>query len=245
MRWRRIILVALVVLVGMAGIAAFVWIQNAYQPTGTAVQALQSDAQVNVVQTNGSILFTPIEPSPSTGFIFYPGGGVDYRAYAPVLRSIAERGYMVGLVSVPLNLALLDTNAANKIIAATPEIEAWVVGGHSLGGVAAARFAEGYTVAGLALWASFPADEALRQAEFPAVLVYGTEDGLFAAENVAIATDRLPDEAIFVAIEGGNHAQFGAYGFQEGDSAATITPEAQWEQTADATVTLLQLAQNR
>jgi hypothetical protein len=40
-------------------------------------------------------------------------------------------------------------------------------------------------------------------------------------------------------IEGGNHAQFGSYGPQEGDKPATISPEEQWEQVAAATVEFL------
>ncbi len=34
-------------------------------------------------------------------------------------------------------------------------------------------------------------------------------------------------------IEGGNHAQFGSYGEQNGDGKATITPEEQKRITAD------------
>jgi len=44
-----------------------------------------------------------------------------------------------------------------------------------------------------------------------------------------------------VAIEGGNHAQFGWYGPQAGDNPATISREAQQEQIIEATVELLAL----
>ncbi len=43
----------------------------------------------------------------------------------------------------------------------------------------------------------------------------------------------------FVLIQGGNHGQFGSYGDQPSDNPATISPTAQWEQTADATFQLL------
>ena len=38
-------------------------------------------------------------------------------------------------------------------------------------------------------------------------------------------------------IEGGNHAYFGKYGFQEGDGDATITNENQIETTVDIVAT--------
>ena len=37
-------------------------------------------------------------------------------------------------------------------------------------------------------------------------------------------------------IDGGNHAQFGDYGEQDGDGKATITPEEQQRQTAEEIV---------
>lgn len=59
---------------------------------------------------------------------------MDYRAYAPVLKLIAEQGYFVVVVPAPLNLAFFDVNAAARVEAVYPEITNWFVGGHSLGG---------------------------------------------------------------------------------------------------------------
>jgi hypothetical protein len=49
----------------------------------------------------------------------------------------------------------------------------------------------------------------------------------------------LPANTKYVVIEGGNHAQFGSYGFQAGDNEATISPEEQWTQIAAATLEFL------
>jgi len=49
----------------------------------------------------------------------------------------------------------------------------------------------------------------------------------------------LPATAREVAIPGGNHAQFGSYGAQEGDGTATISAHAQLNATADALLPLL------
>ena len=44
----------------------------------------------------------------------------------------------------------------------------------------------------------------------------------------------------WVEIEGGNHAQFGDYGVQKKDLAATITAAEQWEQVIAATLELME-----
>ena len=63
--------------------------------------------------------------------------------------------------------------------------------------------------------------------------------GLTYKRDIAAAQDLLPPETKYITIEGGNHSQFGSYGLQSGDNAATISPEEQWTQTADATVQIL------
>jgi hypothetical protein len=119
-----------------AGTIFVFWASDAAPASETALQAMQSDAQVYVSAENGWVIFFPAEnPRPETGFIFYPGGRVDYRAYAPVLKLIAGQGYFVAIVPAPLNLAFFDINAAARVQAKYPEIRNWFVGGHSLGGV--------------------------------------------------------------------------------------------------------------
>ena len=233
--WKIVAAVAALVLILPA--AAFVfWASDASPADAAALQALESDARVTVNADNGWIEFIPADVRPGAGFVFYPGGKVDYRAYAPALRLIAERGYFVAVVPVPLNLAFFDVNAAADVQAAHPEIENWFVGGHSLGGVAASLFAaDDSQVKGVVLWASYPADDALKVNGMDVISIYGTNDGLATGEQLDNSRALLPEDAEFVAIEGGNHAQFGSYGPQEGDNPADISPESQWEQAAAAT----------
>lgn len=214
-----------------------VWANDASAADAAALQALSSNDDVAVREESDWIVFTPINAEPTTGFVFYPGGKVDYRAYAPAMRLIAAQGYFVALVPVPLNLAFFDVNAADDVKAAHPEIENWFVGGHSLGGVAASVYASSNDVRGVVFWASYPADDVLKVKSIPAVSIYGTRDGLATGEQLDASRDLLLPDTQFIAIEGGNHAQFGSYGPQAGDSDATISPEAQWQQAADATVT--------
>ena len=95
-----------------------------------ALAALQSDSQVKVT-TDPWLVFQPTQSTPTTGLIIYPGGRVDPRAYAPQARAIAEKGYLVVIVPMPLNLAVFGSGRASSVIQAYPDIEKWVIGGHS------------------------------------------------------------------------------------------------------------------
>ena len=53
--------------------------------------------------------------STETAMIFYPGANVEYNSYEPLMAACAKRGIMSILVKMPLNLAFLNFNAANKI----------------------------------------------------------------------------------------------------------------------------------
>ena len=234
-----LVLIAIIVLL-IAG-ASFMWVQNASQPDETALAALNSTADVTVSEKDGMYIFTPSNPSEKIGYIFYPGGGVDYRAYSPIMARIAAEGYLAILPSVRFNLAFFDLNRAGPIIEAYPEIDRWVISGHSLGGVAAASFvAENPdNIAGLMLQASQAANDALKDSDLPVVSIYGTLDGLMTVEDIEATKSDLPTDTIYVPIEGGNHAQFGSYGPQSGDSPATISQEEQWDQIVSVTVEFL------
>jgi dienelactone hydrolase len=235
-----LILLALV-LVFVTGFV--IWALNAPGPGQMALTALQSGNGVRVESWQGGYIFRAEDNPADTGFIFYPGGRVDFRSYAPALRQIAEAGYPVALLRVPLNLAVFNSGAASSAIEAFPEIGRWAVGGHSLGGAMAALYAHGNLeqVDGLVLWASYPASSSdLSETDLPVVSIYGTNDLVAEEERVTSAWELLPSDTRWVAIEGGNHAQFGDYGNQAGDGLAAISPADQWEQTARATIGLLQ-----
>lgn len=236
---RSLLGIVIALLVGTLGFVA--WAEDAYQPNEVALQALQSDAQVTVTQQAGFITFEPAAQQTTTGFIFYPGARVDYRAYAPVLHEIAARGYFVALIHVKLNLAFFDVNAADKAISQFPEIEQWAIGGHSLGGVAAALYAKGHldTIRAIAFWASYPADDTLKNSNILVLSLHGSKDGVATDDKIEASKALLPAHTQFVTIEGGNHGQFGSYGLQAGDNAATISPEEQWTQVTEATTRLL------
>ena len=216
--------------------------QGALMPEAEA--ALRSDARVQVA-SDAWIAFAPVGDLPGSGFIFYPGGRVQPEAYAPLARAIADSGYLAVIARMPLNLAILDEAAADRIRAAHPEVQRWVIGGHSLGGVMAARYAHANpdSIHGLALLAAWPeAHIDFSQRDTAVASVYAENDGLATVAEVEATFALLPGDAMPVQIAGGNHAQFGWYGAQDGDNSATISRQQQHEETLAAILQLMDAA---
>ncbi len=238
---KRIALLAVLLLV-IALVGALAYFES---PSGAvmpeALAALESDDGVQV-NRGGWITFMPVAQQPDVGFIFYPGGRVAAEAYAPLGRDIAKAGYLSVITPMPLHLAILNVDAARAVINAHPQIERWVIGGHSLGGAMAARYAHDnpQQIVGLAIMAAYPeAQIDFSQHDLAVASIYGELDGLATATEVEAAFSRLPADAMKVRIAGGNHAQFGWYGAQAGDNPAQIGHQQQHEQVVEAVLRLL------
>ncbi|MEO5950920.1 MAG: alpha/beta fold hydrolase [Chloroflexia bacterium] len=238
--WKRWLLLLLLIPV-VAVVGFVVWASMAAQPMPEALAAIQSDAQVKV-STDKWLVFSPIGKEADTALIFYPGAKVDARAYAPAAHRLAAEGYLVVITPMFLNLAVFGSDQANDVIAAYPNIGKWAIGGHSLGGAFAAHYAYGHPtkVKGLVLLAAYPPDsDDMSQQDISVISIYGTLDGLATPDKIKATKKLLPANTKYVAIEGGDHAQFGWYGPQDGDNAATISREAQQDQVVAATEELL------
>ena len=179
-------------------------------------------------------------PGADSAMVFYPGAKVEAAAYAPLLRDISAGGTDCYLCRMPLNFALLGRSAAEKIRAGnTDGYEKWYVGGHSLGGVAAAMAADDAEEAGsgsewdgLILLASYPTKEL----STPVISIYGSEDRVLDSDKYS-STEKeglWPDDFTEMIIEGGNHAQFGSYGEQKGDGKSKTAASEQQHETAEA-----------
>lgn len=238
-RYKALLVIGVVLTTLVVGFVA--WALTPARPLPEALAALDSDASVEV-RDGDNIEFLPLTASTPAplGVVIYPGGRVDPRAYAPLARALATRGHVVVIARVPLNLAVFATDRAVDVIAAHPDVSRWVVGGHSLGGSMAARFVhENPTrVAGLFLWAAYPADNMTRT-PVPVLSVHATRDGLTTPADIAASRANLPANATFVAIDGGNHAQFGSYGAQPGDNPATVSRAVQQARVVNATAAFL------
>jgi len=157
---------------------------------------------------------------------------VEHTAYAPLLRGLAEEGVLCVLTEMPLDLAVLDMNAADGVTERFEEIDRWYLGGHSLGGAMAASHAakrEG-RYDGLVLLAAYSTED-LGNSGLEVVSLYGSEDRVLDMEKYGQCRDHLPENTREYVLEGGCHAWFGSYGPQKGDGTPTLTPEEQTQQT--------------
>lgn len=260
-RLKWILMVPVCVVVILA-VGFLLYTAEYYHADSTALSALEpdpeSDDAVTVTKTEYGWYFDG--PSERDALVFYPGAKVEETAYAPLLRLLAAEGMDVCLVKMPFHLAFFGANNAGDVMAEY-DYEHWYVGGHSLGGAMAANYAAEYgaevtddsaelaelgsgltedgaevashdsKLTGLVLLAAYPTkqlDESLS-----VVSIYGSEDGVLNMENLAKGDAYLPKTALKCVIEGGNHAQFGNYGAQDGDGEASISAEEQQRKTVE------------
>lgn len=230
-----VLAVLLVICIGFA-----VYVGDYYHADEASVQAMVPADSLSVSRIGGdTIVFTPSEPQ--VGLIFYPGGKVEYTAYAPLMRTCAENGILCVLIKMPGNLAVLDVNAADGIMEQYPEINSWYIGGHSLGGAMAATYAASHSseLDGLILLASYSTSD-LTDSGLEVLSIYGTEDKVLDLEKYEKCRNNLPLEVTEFVVDGGCHAGFGCYGLQEGDGTPTITNEEQIALTAEEITAMVQ-----
>lgn len=231
----KILLGILIVIVLIAGWGAWK-VFTPYQPDSTATAALAEAADaVKVNEQEHWVGFDPAKRN-GAGVILYPGALVKPESYAPLARRLAEKGHHVIIAKMPLNLALTSPDLAGEVLKAYPK-ETFVIGGHSLGGVMAARYAAAHPdqVKGVFFLASYPDSKGnLKDKNLPVISLLGSDDGVIKMDSVQSGRAYLPANTLYFTVEGGNHAQFGSYGAQKGDNPAKISPAEQWNQTVSA-----------
>jgi len=258
-------LVSLFAFAGNASAQYGPYCDHFYVPLQTALDAMVSDSQVTVKQVTVPgwasdpkyyYEFKPAVGSPTDAFIIYPGACLDERAYAVLAHDIAAAGYLVAIVPMPDYLAFLGNQSrANEVISNHPEIATWSIGGHSLGGVGACSYVNGsYTynnkINGVVLWASYPSSS-ISTKPVKVISIWGTNDGYTTSDKIDASKPNLPADTRYVALQGANHSQFGAYGFSAtdytfvqpnpdpGDNPATITRQQQTDLIVSYTLNFL------
>jgi hypothetical protein len=225
------------------------WSLLAYRAQGVARAALASDARVAVTRGDGYWTFAPPSPA-AAGLIFFPGALVDPVAYAPIAHAIADAGYTAVLIEVPNRAAFGGADRPEvfgraRAAAAQSGLHRWVVAGHSRGGVITANLVRagfpGLRGAVL-IGTTHPRDFSLAATSIPITRVFGTRDTVADAYKQERTRSNLPASARIVPIDGGNHSQFGYYGFQPGDWPATITRDDQQAITRQAILDALSAA---
>ena len=97
-----------------------VWVRPRQGPN---LADLVSDAQVEISDEGNLVLRPANGPAPRTGVIFYGGANADIRGYTTVLRRLAEEGYLVVAVRMPLNMAVfapMPSARVSKTISENP-----------------------------------------------------------------------------------------------------------------------------
>ena len=113
----RILLAVWMILV----IGTAVYAGDYYRAEASAEEILTKGVPgVTLEQKSGRIDFIPEDPR--AGLIFYPGGKVEYTAYAPLMADLAQEGILCVLLKMPLNLAVLGINRAGGIPEEYPQI---------------------------------------------------------------------------------------------------------------------------
>ena len=222
----RILAVVLAVLLLLVGACA-IYVNDYYRADAQTLAAFAMPEGVSrEVLEDGTVVFSP--QNPQIGFVFYPGGKVEHTAYEPLMQVLAARGVLCVLVEMPFRLAVLDINAADGVQEKYPQIEHWYIGGHSLGGSMAASYLEDHAelFEGLVLLGAYSTAD-LSASDLAVLSLYGSEDGVMDREAYAECLQNLPADLTEIVIAGGNHANFGVYGAQDGDGVATRTNEGQ------------------
>lgn len=218
---KRIFLSILMLAVILAS-AFFIYVSDYYRADKSALAILERDS---TIQAGEAITILIPDQASDTALIFYPGAKVEHTAYLPILEKLRVNGIASVLIKMPFNMAIFAPNAADRAFDVLPDVKNWFIGGHSMGGAMASSYAAGHgdRIKGLVLLGAYIYGDVSPK---DALTVYGTlnsdlEKHIDYSENVII-------------IQGGNHAQFGNYGEQKGDPAATISREEQQNITVQA-----------
>ena len=199
----------------------WIYVSDYYEADDTAIEAFLPEGEVGREDKDGNLVFAPEDAT--CGFIFYPGGKVEYTAYIPLMQACAEQGILCVLVEMPFNLAVLDVDAADGIPEQYPQIEHWYIGGHSLGGSMAASYVSDHhdQFDGLVLLGAYSTAD-LSDTDLAVLSIFGSEDKVMDRVKYADNKSNLPADYTEFVIEGGCHAYFGMYGPQDGDGTPTI-----------------------
>ena len=207
------------------------------RPTPPALAAMSSDRSVEVDVTRDAVIFEP-RAGARCGLVLYPGARVDPRAYSVLGRAVAANGFRVVVPTCTMNLAWFSPRAADRYVdGAMP----WAVGGHSLGGVVAARYAARHpSVRGLVLWAGYGLDDLSGRDDLAVASVWATRDGVTLPHHIDKRRHLLPAGTVYTEIPGGIHGYFGDYGTQPGDGEPAVDRRSAQQRIVEATVALLE-----
>lgn len=221
-----------IILVLLIGLSAYVHFST-YQPSADAKIAAK-----NATHTNNVTVFKAKKNKMTV--IFYSGALVAPDSYSIWAQKVAKAGYTVKIVHFPFNMAFLNMNAAKSLV---KQNEKYVIGGHSLGGAMAARYAHNNqtkNLKGLFLLGAYADKKGrLDRSNLQVLAITATHDGVLNWKNYNSDKKYLPKNTTYKSIQGGNHGGFGSYGSQKGDKKSSISNQKQQDIVADLLINWL------
>ena len=194
---------------------------NRAVPGDAALAALTPTESVAVADGEDWLVMRPKKTSPGTGFIHYPGANCDIHGYAQILQAVADAGYLAVGVAMPFDFSIFDPNAADDVRAAFPEIQNWVIAGHSMGGAMAGRYAyiNQDNLAGLILYDSYPPEaQSLADSDLPTAHIFRATLEEQPHPKFIDMAHVYPPKIMNFPVPGGIHMQFGTFiggGYEE------------------------------
>jgi pimeloyl-ACP methyl ester carboxylesterase len=209
---------------GLTATAIFVtWSLIAYRANPEGRRAARSDEAVTVRHADGVWRFEGADPAKAPTLVFFPGALVDPRAYAPLAKAVAREGYPVVILELPRRGVFGGADSPelrtrlDSVLSSLGDSGGFVLAGHSKGGVVASTVAsrKDPDLKGLFLiGTTHPRDVDLSGLNIPVTKIAGTRDGLARPADVRQNAPLMPPHTRWIWVEGGNHSQFGWYGFQ-------------------------------
>lgn len=172
-----------------------------------------------------------LQPPSKLGVIFYGGGLIDPRAYSPLARLLADRYGLPTVIPVfaddlAFTIGQCGSSRIELAKQLRPDIEQWILVGHSFGGIAAivdlwagVQAGDYSSVAGLVLLAADIrrdmigcGDIDFSSLDLPMATLVGSED-LRLNRTAYTANQQYlnANTTLNIEIPGANHGQFGSY----------------------------------
>lgn len=207
-----------------------------YRPDEKAELAM---SEGRVKNRGNTIVFHP-EEEVVANLVFYQGGLVRAESYAVLGQKLADNGLRVFIPKMPLNLAILNNDAFDRIYSKNNgEDLDWYIGGHSLGGSSASIYLKNSkkNISGIFFLGSYPVESNnIESLGIKVISIDASKDEIIDRERYEEAKSYLPKDTRYELISGGNHSNYGNYGFQRGDGEPTISREEQQRLVVDSLI---------
>lgn len=195
----------LLIIATLIAISGVVLHQKTYQASSEAQTAAKT------AESTKDYLFFQSSGTAKASIVFYQGALVEETAYANLAKNLAQEGFDVYLLKTPLNLPVLSSNKALKVIAKNNLSNVYLAG-HSLGGIVAclnAADSDSQAISGLILLASYPSEKTdLSDSDLKVLSITTSNDKVLHWDNYEKAKKRLPGDTEYLTIVGGNHSGF-------------------------------------